>query len=89
MATVAAFQIAGLQIWFWSNDHEPPHFHAKRPGEWEVKVSFMLAQEEMIELLGNGRPSAKELNNLIDLAETHRLELLEQWQQIRESEAGN
>ena len=86
MATVTAFQIPGLQIWFWSNDHEPPHFHVKRRGEWEVKVFFMLAHDEMIERLGSGRPPAKELKYL---AETHRLELLEQWQQIREHEARN
>lgn len=88
MATVTAFQISRLKIWFWSNDHEPPHFHVKRRGEWEVKVSFMLAPDEMIEILGSGRPSKKELKALTQLAVEHRLELLEQWQQIRESEAG-
>jgi len=43
MATVTAFRIPGLPIWFWSNDREPPHFHVKRRGESEVKVFFMLA----------------------------------------------
>ncbi len=70
------------------NDHEPPHFHVKRRGEWEVKVFFLLAPDDMIEILGNGRPSKRELKALTGLAEKHRLELLEQWQQIRESEAG-
>ena len=32
-------------------------------------------------------PSQKVLKNLIQLTELHRLELLEQWQRIRESEA--
>ena len=50
MATVQAFQVSGLKMWFWSNDHEPPHFHAKRSGEWEVKVSFMLEPDNMIEI---------------------------------------
>ena len=50
MATVAAFRIEGLKLWFWSQDHEPPHFHAKRAGEWEVKVQFMLAPANMIEV---------------------------------------
>ena len=88
MATVTAFQISGLKIWFCSNDHEPPHFHVKRRGEWEVKVSFLLAPDDMIEILGSGSPSKKELKTLTQLAVEHRLELLEQWQQIRESEAG-
>lgn len=87
MAIVTAFQIAGLKIWFWSNDHEPPHFHVMRKGEWELKVSFMLASSEMIEVLGDAGPSQKVLKNLIQLTELHRLELLEQWHRIRESEA--
>jgi hypothetical protein len=35
----------------WSNDHEPPHFHARRAGEWEVKVHFLLEPAEMIEVV--------------------------------------
>ncbi|WP_417738717.1 DUF4160 domain-containing protein [Rosistilla oblonga] len=84
---MTAFQIPGLKIWFWSNDHEPPHFHVKRRGEWEVKVTFMLAPAEMIEVLGSVKPSQRQLKALTELAVAHRLELLEQWQQIRESEA--
>ncbi len=87
LATVTAFQIPGLKIWFWSNDHEPPHFHVKRRGEWEVKVTFMLAPSEMIEVLGSVKPSQRQLKALTELAVAYRLELLEQWQQIRESEA--
>ena len=68
LATVTAFQISGLKIWFWSNDHEPPHFHVKRRGEWEVKVFFLLTPDDMIEILGSGRPSKKELKALTQLA---------------------
>lgn len=88
MATVAAFQIDGLKIWFWSNDHEPPHFHVKRSGEWEVKVSFMLDQSEMIEVEAWSRtlPSKKMLKKLTSSAERHRVDLLKQWQEIRDKE---
>ena len=89
MARVTAFQIEGLKIWFWSCDHEPPHFHVKRRGEWEVKVCFLLSPDvmiEVVEVFGAG-PSVRVLKNIIRLSELHRLELLEQWQQIRESEA--
>ena len=65
MATVTAFQIDGLKIWFWSNDHEPPHFHVKRRGEWEVKVFFLLSPNDMIEVLGDTSPSQKVLKNLL------------------------
>jgi hypothetical protein len=85
MVTVAAFGVEGLKLWFWSNDHEPPHFHAKRRGEWEIKVHFLLEASDMIEVV-SGSPSRKALKEIISLAERHRLELLEQWQILRESE---
>jgi hypothetical protein len=85
MAKVAAFEIPGLSIWFWSNDHEPPHFHVKRRGEWEVKVSFLLDGNNMIEVV-NGKPGSKTLKDIIKLTESHRVELLQQWQEIRQSE---
>lgn len=84
MATVEAFEIEGLKIWFWSNDHEPPHFHAKRSGEWEVKVSFLLPAEEMIELVwAEKKPTGKALKRLTVLAEEHRAALLAQWEQVQ------
>ena len=88
MATVTAFQIHELKIWFWSNDHEPPHFHAKRSGEWEVKVSFMLDQLEMVEIesWSKKQPSKKVLKELTTLAQAHRIALLEQWEEIRNRE---
>lgn len=88
MVTVAAFVVEGLKLWFWSNDHEPPHFHAKRRGEWEIKVHFLLDASEMIEVV-SGAPSRKAVKEIISLAERHRLELLEQWQILRESERTN
>lgn len=88
MATVQAFQVEGLKIWFWSNDHEPPHFHAKRSGEWEVKVRFMLDPSEMIEVESWSKksPPKKGLKELTSLAAKHRVELLTQWQAMRDRE---
>ena len=84
MATVQAFQIGGLKMWFWSNDHEPPHFHAKRSGEWEVKVSFMLDPDGMIEVKWSekGVP-AKTLKAIRSKAEQHREDLLTQWEEVQ------
>jgi hypothetical protein len=83
MATVRAFEIPGLKLWFWSDDHEPPHFHAKRAGEWEVKVSFLVEPDEMIAFCWvEKRPSSRDLNEITDLSEEHRVALLEQWEEI-------
>lgn len=49
MAKIDCFQIPGLYCWFWSNDHDPPHFHVKRNGEWEIKVNFAVGEAEMFE----------------------------------------
>ena len=88
MVEIHAFKIAGLKIWFWSNDHEPPHFHAKKSGEWEVKVHFLLPVEEMLELEWSVKtPHSKTLKELCRLAEVHRASLLRQWEQLRGGES--
>lgn len=38
MGRVDAFAVPGVELWFNSSDHLPPHFHASRVGEWEVRV---------------------------------------------------
>jgi hypothetical protein len=84
MASVAAFQVDGLKLWFWSNDHDPPHLHAIRHGEWEVKVHFLSVPAEMIEVVWSTKlPSGKKLKELTSLAEEHRAELLTQWEEIQ------
>ncbi len=85
MAIIRAFSILGLKLWFWSNDHEPPHFHAKRRGEWEVKVHFLMDASDMIEIV-RGSPARKVLKEIIELSEQNRPELLAQWESLRESE---
>lgn len=88
MAIVKPFAMQGLKLWFWSHDHEPPHFHAKRGGEWEVKVFFMLEASEMIEIehWSVKTPPMRVLKKLTANAEKHRVELLAQWQAIRDQE---
>lgn len=81
MATIRAFHILGLKLWYWSNDHEPPHFHAKRSGEWEVKVHFLFEPGEIE--WAEKTPSSKQLKELTSLAEEHRAELLAQWEEIQ------
>ena len=85
MAVVRAFQLAGVKIWFWSHDHEPPHFHAMRSGEWEVKVHFLFEPAEMIETVwAEKKPSGKMLKSLTSLAQRHRVALFEQWEELHQ-----
>ena len=80
MARVDCFDIPGLVCWFWSNDHNPPHFHAKRQGEWEVKVNFHSIEDEMIELIWGDEPKAKMLRQIAAAAIVNRAGLLAEWQ---------
>jgi len=83
MATVSAFQITGAKAWFWSDDHDPPHFHVKRTNEWEVRVTFLLEEKDMIEVKwANRKPGKKVLKEITSLAKKHRVALLKQWEEI-------
>jgi len=80
---VTTFSVAGLELWFNSNDHLPPHFHAEKPGQWSVRVRFLRDSEQMIEILYSfmpRRPSKSDLKALIKLTERHRAALLEEWE---------
>lgn len=84
MANLTCFSIVGMKLWFYPNDHEPPHFHAKRKGEWEMKVLFLQGAGEMFELVWTAkkkRVSKADRQSLEEMVETHRLELLREWEQ--------
>lgn len=74
------FKLDGVDCWFWSDDHDPPHFHAKRAGKWEVKARFLLPAAEMIETLWGKTAGDAALRRLVKLAEQHRAELLAEWE---------
>ncbi len=82
MGRVKAFELVGIECWFWSDDHNPPHFNAKRRGQWCFKVFFLRAKEQMLERERGprGEISARDRRDLCRLAETHRLELLKEWE---------
>jgi len=85
MATLKSFAIAGLKLWFYPNDHEPPHFHAKRKGEWELRVSFLEKGEAMFEIKWRKSKKtaipARDRKRLMEMVENHRLEILKEWEQ--------
>jgi Domain of unknown function (DUF4160) len=80
---VSAFAQAGLELFFNSLDHLPPHFHAERPGEWEVRVFFLKVEDEMIELkwCNKKKPSKKTLRELCSAAAQARPALLQEWEE--------
>jgi hypothetical protein len=34
---------------FYSNDHEPPHVHVRRRGEWEIRVKFLTCKKSFLD----------------------------------------
>ncbi|MSU78833.1 MAG: DUF4160 domain-containing protein [Gemmataceae bacterium] len=80
MAKVDCLDIPGLVCWFWSNDHEPPHFHVKREGEWELKVNFLANESEMFELQWGDTPKAKLCRQIATAVLANRAALLVEWQ---------
>lgn len=84
MATVEAFRINGIKIWFYSHDHRPPHIHIKRNGEWEIKVNFLSCTEDHLDfstvrIVSGSGPSKQEKKELLQLVLKHREELLIEW----------
>ncbi len=83
MPKVTTFQLVGLNLWFNSNDHLPPHFHAEKAGEWEVRVLIMRDPDEMIEVVVSfkaNKPSRGDLKALRITTEKHRAALLKEWE---------
>ena len=78
MPKVACFEIPGLSCWFWSNDHDPPHFHAKKVGEWEIRVKF--TEDQMFESVWGEEPSGKLLRQLRKAVKDNRDDLLAEWE---------
>jgi hypothetical protein len=80
VAKVAAFEVPGLALWFNSNDHLPPHFHAEQLDDWEVRVRFLQKPDDMIQIVwGTSRKRA--LRSLCLQAEAHREQLFQEWRE--------
>jgi hypothetical protein len=75
MPTISSF--LGIVIRMYYREHSPPHFHAVY-GSQDVAVSI-----ETLEVL-EGRLTRRALNLVLDWAEIHRSELLENWRLVEE-----
>ena len=84
MGQVECISVPGLRLWFNSLDHGPPHFHALRPGEWEIRVFFRTSTDECLcyELKWRKRraPTAGQLDQLRVLVARNRAALYEEWE---------
>ena len=88
MGKVDSFEVSGIELFFIPGDHWPPHFHARRPDEWEIRVLFMTCTEKTLDFQlkwprnGEG-PSGSDQREIRALALAHRAALLEQWERMR------
>ena len=83
------FSIQGLELFFYSNDHLPPHFHVKKVGEWEVRINIETSTEangldlSYVFPKRQGRNfrgiSGQQQRQILKLIVDHRLEILEEW----------
>lgn len=84
MPRLEAFSVPGLDLFFNSLDHLPPHFHARRPGEWEIRVYFLVSGSKLAYDLKwsrkkSGVPAsiAEALNAAVN---ANRAQLLREWE---------
>jgi hypothetical protein len=80
MGRVESLRIQGVECWFNSQDHRPAHFHARRRGEWEVRVFFLLREEEMLEHVTKRFIGSRHRALLCKAAREKRAELLIEWE---------
>jgi len=48
MGRVETISVEGLELYFHSSDHWPPHFHARKPGHWEIRIDIQDTTEEKL-----------------------------------------
>ena len=85
LGRVECFAFPGIDLWFNSSDHDPPHFHARKPGVWEIRVYFRSCTEHDLDfstkfLFHGLGPSRRERRGLLDLVLAHQGELYEEWE---------
>ena len=89
MGKLDCLSIQGLELFFYSNDHLPPHFHVKKVGEREIRVnidtsteangidfSYVFPKQQRKNFRGI---SGQQQRQIAKLVVEHRLELLEEW----------
>ncbi len=77
------FEYLGILFYFYSNEHEPIHVHAKH-GEYESKAEFIIVNGEIIEIKitnvkGYKPLKGKELRDFKDFLEIYSKKIIEKW----------
>jgi Domain of unknown function (DUF4160) len=83
MGKLECFAIPGIELWFFSQDHLPTHFHAKRKGQWEVRVFFLEGStSKMFQVVWIKVKEVQrvDLKLLEEKVAGKRAELLEEWE---------
>ena len=87
MGRVGGFNLNGLEAFFRSNDHRPPHFHIKKKGEWEIRVYIITTQKNSFDYSfkfpknGSKKISSKEKKEIIKFVIKNRESLLLSWEE--------
>jgi len=77
------FEYLGILIFFYSNEHEPIHVHAKK-GEFESKAAFYIVNGEISEVqitnISGARPlKGKDLKDFKTFLEKYADKIVEKW----------
>ena len=85
MGKVQSFKLEGFDLFLNSHDHRPPHFHVRKPGEWEIRVNFLLcSREKGLDFKPKYPPnlqiSSKDENRILKLVLENRSKLLMEWE---------
>jgi hypothetical protein len=90
LGTVSAFTIQGLDIYFNSSDHRPPHFHVEFI-DWQIRVFIDSTSTENglhFEYKEPKNPpknfrgiTKKQRKELLEMVVNHRAALLLEWEQ--------
>ncbi|MFM7189245.1 MAG: DUF4160 domain-containing protein [Microcystaceae cyanobacterium] len=85
MSKLRTFALEGLDLFFNSHDHLPPHFHVRKPGHWEIRVFFLVSDQHRlafnIKWPANKGPSSQEEREILKQVLKHRAALLQEWEQ--------
>ncbi len=79
MGSVSVFSCQGIKLWFNSSDHQPPHLHAKKPGEWEVRVHIVTGLCGVV--WRQKRIRQADLDCLLSGVQLNRFDLLREWEE--------
>ena len=77
------FEYLGILIFFYSNEHEPIHVHAKK-GEFESKAEFYIVNGDISEIkitnISGAQPlKGKDLNDFKVFLENYADKIVEKW----------